>query len=145
MLGYLYGAPGLLSLGSATQVSLPASFGLLAAGAALVAANPDHDLVKMWGDRGIAGAVMRRIVPAASSSLVTGSPPMRRLTLACSLLIALAAPAAAATCGDPGALGTSRVMSITVWMPLRTPRSSSSIRSVAPATRRACAPFSARR
>lgn len=39
---------------------------------------------------------------------------MRRLALACSLLAALAAPASAETCANPDALGTSRVLPITV-------------------------------
>jgi PAS domain S-box-containing protein len=64
VLGYLYGAQGLLSLGSATQVSLPTSSALLALGLALMAADPDHILVGLVRDPGIAGQVIRRIVPA---------------------------------------------------------------------------------
>ena len=65
VLGYLYGAQELMSLGSSSQVSLPASFALTAIGAGLIAADPDHTLVKLTGDTGIAGQVMRRILPAA--------------------------------------------------------------------------------
>jgi PAS domain S-box-containing protein len=64
VLGYLYGAQGLLSLGSATQVSLPTSCALTALGIALMAANPDHILICLVRDAGIAGQVIRRIVPA---------------------------------------------------------------------------------
>ena len=65
VLGYGYGAPGLLSLGSATQVSLPSSLALMAACGALVAAEPDHILVRLTTDSGMGGQVMRRILPAA--------------------------------------------------------------------------------
>jgi PAS domain S-box-containing protein len=64
MLGYLYGAQGLLSLGSSTQVSLPTSCALVGIGVSLMAANPDHILVCLIRDPGIAGQVIRRIVPA---------------------------------------------------------------------------------
>ncbi len=64
ILGYLYGAQGVLSLGSSTQVSLPTSCALAALGIALMAANPDHILVCLIRDPGIAGQVIRRIAPA---------------------------------------------------------------------------------
>jgi PAS domain S-box-containing protein len=65
MLGYLYGAPELLSVGSSTQVSLPASLALIATCGSLVVTEPDHVLVRLTTDAGIAGQVMRRILPAA--------------------------------------------------------------------------------
>jgi len=65
LLGYLYGAPALLSLGSATQISLPSSIALIATAVAIVAADPNHLLVRLWSDSGIAGQVLRRIMPAA--------------------------------------------------------------------------------
>jgi PAS domain S-box-containing protein len=64
VLGYLYGAQGLLSLGSSTQVSLPTSCALVGIGVSLMVANPDHILVCLVRDPGIAGQVIRRIVPA---------------------------------------------------------------------------------
>lgn len=65
LLGYLYGSPDLLSLGSPTQVSLPASIGLIAMCTAIVASDPDHILVRLARDTGMAGQVIRRFVPAA--------------------------------------------------------------------------------
>jgi PAS domain S-box-containing protein len=65
LLGYLYGAKELLSLGSATQISLPASVGLIALAAGLIAADPEHALVRQIADPGPAGQVIRRIMPAA--------------------------------------------------------------------------------
>ena len=65
LLGYLYGAGELLSLGSPTQISLPAALGLIATCGALVAVEPDHVLVRLMTDTGIAGQVIRRILPAA--------------------------------------------------------------------------------
>jgi PAS domain S-box-containing protein len=65
VLGYLYGAQVLLSIGSAAQVSLPASVSLIALGAALVTADPDHSLVRLASDPGPAGQVLRRFLPAA--------------------------------------------------------------------------------
>jgi PAS domain S-box-containing protein len=65
LLGYLYGADGLRSLGSASQISLPASCGLLAIGAGLVAANSDHALVRQISNPDPGGQVARVIVPAA--------------------------------------------------------------------------------
>jgi len=65
LLGYLYGAQGLESLGSPNQVSLPSSIALIALPLGLIAANPEHSLVRQMTDPGPAGQVMRRIVPAA--------------------------------------------------------------------------------
>jgi PAS domain S-box-containing protein len=65
LLGYLYGAGQLLSLGSPTQVSLPASVGLVAVASAIIAADPEHGLMVLWRDSGIAGQVFRRFLPAA--------------------------------------------------------------------------------
>lgn len=72
-LGYLYGASLLLSVGSATQVSLPAAVALLAMSVALVAADDRHLLVRLWGDTGIAGDVTRRILPAAVLVIPAGA------------------------------------------------------------------------
>jgi len=65
LLGYLYGADVLLSVGSATQVSLPASVSLIALGVALIAADPEHSLIRLASDSGPAGQVLRRFLPAA--------------------------------------------------------------------------------
>ena len=65
LLGYLYGADVLLSVGSATQVSLPASVSLVALGLALIAADPEHSLIRLASDSGPAGQVLRRFLPAA--------------------------------------------------------------------------------
>ena len=64
LLGYLYGADVLQSIGSATQVS-PASVSLVALGLALIAADPEHSLVRLASDPGPAGQVLRRFLPAA--------------------------------------------------------------------------------
>jgi len=65
LLGYLYGAPLVLSVGSSAQVSLPMSCALVGMCVALVSADPDHALVHLTGDTGIAGQVIRRILPAS--------------------------------------------------------------------------------
>ena len=65
LLGYLYGARELLSLGSATQVSLPAALALVILPLGLFAADPEHALARQMTDSGPAGQVIRRIVPAA--------------------------------------------------------------------------------
>ena len=65
LLGYLYGAQPLLSLGSATQVALPAAAALAVLPFGLIAADPAHSLARQVTDSGPAGQVVRRIVPAA--------------------------------------------------------------------------------
>ena len=65
MLGYMFGANELLALGSASQISLPASCTLTLMGTALVAANPDQRIVRLVTDPGNAGQVMRVFLPAA--------------------------------------------------------------------------------
>jgi len=65
LLGYLYGADVLLSIGSATQISLPASVSLVALGLALITADPEHSLVRLASDPSPAGQVLRRFLPAA--------------------------------------------------------------------------------
>ena len=65
VLGYMFGATALLSLGSATQVSLPASSALALLGSALILANPEHRLIRLLNDPGAAGQVIRVILPAA--------------------------------------------------------------------------------
>jgi PAS domain S-box-containing protein len=65
LLGYMFGAPGFLSAGSTTQVSLPASVALILISAALIASSPEHALVRLMADEGIAGQVMRRFLPPA--------------------------------------------------------------------------------
>ncbi|HEX7591600.1 MAG TPA: PAS domain-containing protein, partial [Candidatus Limnocylindrales bacterium] len=65
LLGYMFGAPGFLSTGSVAQVSLPDSVALILMSAALVSASPEHTLVRLMADVGIAGQVMRRfLLPA---------------------------------------------------------------------------------
>jgi hypothetical protein len=65
VLGYMFGADALLSLGSATQVSFPASCALTLLCAGLIVANPGHRLVRLLDDSGTAGQVMRVFLPAA--------------------------------------------------------------------------------
>jgi len=65
LLGYLYGAQPLLSVGSANQVALPAAFALTVLPMGLIAADPEHTLARQMTDPGPAGQVMRRIFPAA--------------------------------------------------------------------------------
>lgn len=65
LLGYLYGAQPLLSLGSANQVALPAAVALTLLPVGLIAADPEHALARQATDTGPAGQVMRRIIPAA--------------------------------------------------------------------------------
>jgi PAS domain S-box-containing protein len=73
LMGYLFGAGELLSLGSATQVSLPASVGLVAVAAAIITSDPNHGLVELWRDAGIAGQVFRRFLPAVVLVLPAGA------------------------------------------------------------------------
>jgi PAS domain S-box-containing protein len=63
ILGYLYGASELTSIGSVTQIAFPAAlgFGILAAG--LAAADPAHRLMRLLRDPGLAGQLTRRLVP----------------------------------------------------------------------------------
>jgi PAS domain S-box-containing protein len=65
LLGYMYGATALLSVGSAQQIALPAAFALTLLGLALLVVNPAHRLVRLIGDPGSAGQVMRVFLPAA--------------------------------------------------------------------------------
>ena len=65
LLGYMYGAEALLSIGSANQISLPASASLVVLGLGLIAADPAHSLVRLASDPGPAGQVLRRFLPAA--------------------------------------------------------------------------------
>jgi PAS domain S-box-containing protein len=73
LLGYMYGVPGLLSPGSSTQMSLPGASALIVTCAAMVASNPDHFLVRLMSDLGIAGQVMRRFIPAALIVIPAGA------------------------------------------------------------------------
>jgi PAS domain S-box-containing protein len=65
LLGYMYGAPEILELGSSSQIALPASVALIVVCAALISVNSKHTLVRLMADAGIAGQIMRRFVPAA--------------------------------------------------------------------------------
>jgi PAS domain S-box-containing protein len=65
VLGYMFGASPLLSLGSPTQISLPSSCGLTLLGVALIAVDPDHRLSRLLRDPGAAGQVIRVFLPAA--------------------------------------------------------------------------------
>ena len=65
VLGYLFGANTVLLLGSATQVSFPASFALALLGPGLIAANPEHRLIRLLKDPGAAGQVIRVFMPAS--------------------------------------------------------------------------------
>lgn len=73
VLGYMYGVPGLLSPGSSTQESLPGALALIVTCAAMLASNPDHFLVRLMSDLGIAGQVMRRFIPAALIVIPAGA------------------------------------------------------------------------
>ena len=64
LLGYLYGARDLISLASATEISLPASIALLILGLGIISARQDHVLVRLWEDSGAAGDIIRRMLPA---------------------------------------------------------------------------------
>jgi len=55
ILGYLYGASQLTSIGSVTQVAFPAALGLSVLAAGLVAADPEHGLMRLLRDPGLAG------------------------------------------------------------------------------------------
>ncbi len=64
LLAYLYGAPSVAAIGLETQVSLPVAVGQLGLGVGIVTASPDHGLVRLLRDRGMAGRAARRILPA---------------------------------------------------------------------------------
>ena len=63
-LAYLYRAPLVATVGFGTQVSLPAAGGLLILGVGIVSAGPDHSLMRLLRDPGMAGGAARRIMPA---------------------------------------------------------------------------------
>jgi PAS domain S-box-containing protein len=65
LLGYLYGAQELESFGSASQISLPASWALIALSLGVIACDQDHVVVREMVDPSPSGQVLRRIVPAA--------------------------------------------------------------------------------
>ena len=78
VLGYMYGAPDLLSIGSANQVSLPASIALVAAGVATRRRRPrTHLASELWRDSA-SPAGLRRLLPARSSSCRPGPGSTRR-------------------------------------------------------------------
>jgi PAS domain S-box-containing protein len=64
LLAYLYSAPSVATIGLETQVSLPVAVGELVLGVGVVVASPDHGLVRLLRDRGMAGRAARRILPA---------------------------------------------------------------------------------
>ena len=63
-LAYLYRAPLVAAVGFGTQVSLPAAGGLLILGVGIISAGPDHSLMRLLRDPGMAGGAARRIMPA---------------------------------------------------------------------------------
>ncbi len=63
ILGYLYGASELTSIGSVTQIAFPAAVGFTILAAGLVAADPAHGLMRLFRDPGLAGQLTRRLVP----------------------------------------------------------------------------------
>ena len=63
ILGYLYGANDLTSIGSVTQISFPTVLGLAILAGGLVAADPEHGLMRMLRDPSLAGQLTRRLVP----------------------------------------------------------------------------------
>ena len=73
LLGYLYGARDLISLASATEISLPASIALMIVGLGIISAREDHALVRLWEDTGAAGDIIRRMLPAAIIVIPAGA------------------------------------------------------------------------
>jgi diguanylate cyclase (GGDEF)-like protein/PAS domain S-box-containing protein len=63
VLGYAYGANELTSVGSVTQIAFPAALGIFVVGAGLIAADPQHGLMRVLRDPGMAGQMARRLVP----------------------------------------------------------------------------------
>jgi PAS domain S-box-containing protein len=63
VLGYAYDAHELTSIGSVTQIAFPAALGLVVLAAGLIAADPQHGLMRVLGDPGMAGQMARRLVP----------------------------------------------------------------------------------
>jgi PAS domain S-box-containing protein len=65
LFGYAYGSVALRDLGSTTQVSLPASVGLVSIACGLLVIDPGHATVRLMWDPGTAGQLLRRFVPVA--------------------------------------------------------------------------------
>jgi PAS domain S-box-containing protein len=64
-LGYLYGVPEFYELGPHTSLSLHATLGLLIACVAILCARPDHGVMQVIASASPAGALARRVLPAA--------------------------------------------------------------------------------
>ena len=65
VLGYAYGANELTSIGSVTQIAFPAALGFVVLTAGLIAADPQHGLMRLLRDPGLAGQLTRRLLPMA--------------------------------------------------------------------------------
>ena len=64
-LGYLYGVPMLYEMGPHTALSLHAAVGLLVACLAILCARPDQGVMQVIASSSPAGALARRVLPAA--------------------------------------------------------------------------------
>ena len=66
VLGYLYGATDLTSIGSSTRIAFPAALGFVMLAGALTAADPEHGIMQLIRDPGSAGQVARRLALTAA-------------------------------------------------------------------------------
>ncbi len=66
VLGYLYGATDLTSIGSPTRIAFPAALGFVMLAAALTAADPEHGIMRLIRDPGSAGQIARRLALTAA-------------------------------------------------------------------------------
>lgn len=66
VLGTMYGAHQLTSFGSATQIALPAAIAFVVFLGGFIAADPQHGLMRLLRDPGLAGQLTRRLVPTTA-------------------------------------------------------------------------------
>ena len=66
VLGYLYGATDLTSIGSSTRIAFPAALGFVMLAGALAAADPAHGIMQLLRDPGPAGQIARRLALTAA-------------------------------------------------------------------------------
>ena len=66
VLGYLYGATDLTSIGSSTRIAFPAALGFVMLAGALAAADPAHGIMQLLRDPGSAGQIARRLALTAA-------------------------------------------------------------------------------
>ncbi len=67
VLGYLYGATDLTSIGSSTRIAFPAALGFVMLAGALTAADPGHGIMQLVRDPGSAGQIARRLALTAGA------------------------------------------------------------------------------